>query len=224
MTALLQFLDQLPLGIQFGVFAIENALLMLLCLVFGKWIDGLSWQAIFCHPDRKWLLSTLFFNTLITQMGFLMYQNHVIRFEMDFSWKMGIDFVVLFIIIDFLMYVFHWGIHQLEQWLPFHTLHHTHTDTTVVSFFVLHPLEVLGFGFIWLGVLCVIYFNLYAVMLYLLVNLVYGTLGHIQNVKIQFKHIFLTDSGFHIQHHINQNTNFGFYTSVWDRLFKTIKR
>ncbi|HTF82307.1 MAG TPA: sterol desaturase family protein, partial [Cytophagales bacterium] len=140
-----------------------------------------------------------------------------------------IDFCLLVIIMDLLMYIFHYLIHKLKFVHRIHDLHHLYTCPTPVSLYVLHPVEVLGFGALWLSLLTSMHFSLYAVVLYLIFNVLMGILGHMQ-VSIlpeTFRHHmvlrWLATTRFHRGHHSYSQSNYGFYTSIWDRLFGTWK-
>lgn len=137
------------------------------------------------------------------------------------------EVVLILLAMDFGMYVFHRIAHHKALFRLIHGSHHQHTSTNVISLFVLHPVEAIGFGFILIGVLMLHSFSAMAITAYLLINLVWGTLGHL-NVEVfpsKFKNIFLIKSlctvTFHNRHHRSPHQNFGFYTNIWDRIFRT---
>lgn len=136
---------------------------------------------------------------------------------------------LILLAMDFGMYVFHRIAHHQVLFKLIHGSHHQHTSTNAISLFVLHPLEAIGFGLILVGVLMLYSFSALAITVYLLINLIWGTLGHL-NVEVfpsRFKSIFIINSlctvTFHNQHHQSPHHNFGFYTNVWDRVFGTYK-
>jgi len=67
-----------------------------------------------------------------------------------------------------------------------------------------------------------------AVIIYLNINLLFGVVGHLgvefiprgmaNNLILRF----ITNSTFHAFHHYDKDFDFGFYTNIWDRLFKSI--
>ncbi len=99
-----------------------------------------------------------------------------------------------------------------------------------LTLFVLNPIECLGFGAMWLVLLCVYSANWYAISAYLALNVLFGLVGHLGvepfSKKSQANKIapLITTSYFHAQHHNNEQYNFGFYTTIYDRLFGTISR
>ena len=111
-----------------------------------------------------------------------------------------------------------------------HGLHHQAVDPKPIDLFVLHPVETLCFGGLWLILLMVYPFNVYAIILYLTVNVIFGMLGHLgieplpQKIRNNGLLKYLGTSTFHHQHHQDVQHNFGFYTTLWDRLFGTLQK
>jgi sterol desaturase/sphingolipid hydroxylase (fatty acid hydroxylase superfamily) len=58
-----------------------------------------------------------------------------------------------------------------------------------------------------------------------MLNLIWGTIGHLNRefFPASFDHLFIGTTRFHNQHHLDESKNFGFYTSIWDRVFGTYK-
>ena len=140
-----------------------------------------------------------------------------------------LEVIVILLAMDFAMYVFHRLAHNRFLFNLIQGSHHTHTSTNAISLFVLHPLEAIGFGLILISVLMLYPFSEIAISIYLIVNLIWGTLGHL-NIEIfpsKFKRIFLIKSlctvTFHNYHHQSPHYNFGFYTNIWDKVFRTYK-
>ncbi|MBB1149989.1 MULTISPECIES: sterol desaturase family protein [unclassified Myroides] len=158
-----------------------------------------------------------------------------------FTWKQGyliVDFtapkwgvvliqlLVLILIVDFLMYCFHKLAHAKLLYRFIHQKHHEHIGVNALSLFVLSPFEALGFGAMLLVVLYVYPFHYVAVGIYLIINVIWGTIGHFNKVRaLRTKGwvSWLGTASFHNRHHLDPQTNFGFYTTLWDRLFRTSK-
>ena len=86
----------------------------------------------------------------------------------------------------------------------------------------MNPVEAVGFGFLLIGFLMVRPFSFHAMMVYLLFNWIYGTMGHCGvPIKNRVLSWCVGDTEFHHQHHANMRGNYGFYTGLWDRLFGT---
>ena len=138
------------------------------------------------------------------------------------------DTFLLIVVMDFAMYVLHRLAHHrwLFRWM--HALHHTHESTNPLSLFVLNPFEVLGFGSLLLVVLMLLPFSGAAILIYLSINLAFGTIGHLgveplpRSLMRWVSLRYVGTSTFHALHHAEKTYNFGFYTTIWDRLFRTL--
>ncbi|MCV9926447.1 sterol desaturase family protein [Flavobacterium sp. LS1R49] len=208
-------------------FLIENLLLMLLAILIGKLIEPNITKIK--QSDIKWVISTLICNTIVTIIGYKLYQYQIIKINFSTSFfTIVFDTLLLIFLMDFFMFCFHFLAHKLTWFRPIHQLHHTHIETNVYSLFVLNPIETLGFGTIWLIIISILEFNCVSIILYLILNLSYGILGHLNkdiypkfwNVNVVTKWISTTQ--FHSNHHKNESHNFGFYFTIWDKIFKTI--
>ncbi|WP_236059926.1 sterol desaturase family protein [Chitinophaga rhizophila] len=215
----------MPIWALWLLFLVENLLITCSILLIGR----------FFHKDTptsaEWTMCiiTNILNTVITYAGFWMWKHHIIHITTVWSWQVLPDFLLLFIGMDLLMFLFHLTIHKTFLYKAVHQLHHAYTDPSPIDLFVLHPVETIGFGALWLLLLVVYPFNFYAVMIYLTVNVIFGLAGHlgVEPLPVQVRNLpivrYLGTSTFHHQHHQDINYNFGFYTSIWDRLFKTYK-
>lgn len=222
---LLHDLLHLPVVYVWLIFLVENVLITVGVLCIGRFVYKGGYTL------REWgiCMVTNVLNTVVTYAGFWLWKHGVIRIEMEVSWRILSDFVVLFFAMDLLMFVFHIGIHKTFLYKAVHQLHHEAIDPKPIDLFVLHPVETMGFGSLWLLLLVVLPFNMYAVIIYLVVNVVFGVAGHLgmeplpEKVRQWPVIRYLGTSTFHHNHHQDVSYNFGFYTSIWDRLFKTYK-
>ena len=97
-----------------------------------------------------------------------------------------------------------------------------------LTLFVLHPLETLSFGALWLAVLAVYTASWLGIAVYLTLNLAFGLIGHLGVEPAPrffartpgLRHV--ATGRFHADHHADAGHNFGFYTLIWDRLFGTL--
>lgn len=172
---------------------------------------------------------TVFCNTFVFILGVYLWKYGFIKLDEEYSLlQVVLEVFSLTLIMDLLMYLFHRSVHFLRHFKQFHERHHEHESTNLLSLFVLHPIESTGFGLMMLGVLFLFPFSATGISLYLILNSVWGTIGHLNHsvlpkslLKLARKG-YLCTSEFHYLHHQHPNYNFGFYTSVWDILFKTI--
>ena len=232
MLTFFEYLNSLHLISLFLLFLAENLIIAVSAVVLGFAFDGLlpEMKRLITRGEVYWAFSTVFFNTLITLAGYMLFQQEYIIFHLDFDvFEILVDLAVLVLAMDLLMYVFHWAIHKISFIYRYHDLHHQYNTPTAISLFVLHPVEVLGFGSLWLFLLFVIDFSIYAVILYLIFNVLMGIIGHLRKeivpatVKNNVLFQWLANTGFHVDHHQHEERNFGFYTKVWDRMFGTLK-
>lgn len=172
---------------------------------------------------------TVFCNTIVFILGVYLWRYGFIRLDKEYSLlQVVLEVLVLTLVMDLLMYVFHRSVHFLRHFKQFHERHHEHQSTNLLSLFVLHPIESIGFGLMMLGVLFFFPFSAIGISLYLILNSLWGTIGHLNHSVLPRSWLnvarkgYLCTSEFHYLHHRNPNYNFGFYTSIWDIVFKTI--
>jgi Delta7-sterol 5-desaturase len=138
------------------------------------------------------------------------------------------DSLLLFVAMDFSMYIFHRVAHHPVFYPLAHRTHHQYESPRPISLFVLNPLEVIGFGTLWLVVVALYTSSIEGILIYLTLNLVFGMVGHLGVepapaawVRTPIIRYFST-STFHAEHHGTRHYNYGFYLIVWDRLFGTL--
>jgi lathosterol oxidase len=227
----LNFLNQQSAVVLWLIFLVENLLVTVTSLLFGLLILKLyKIQATSVTSKEYWLcLLTNLINTAITYLGFWLWQHHYIRLEFSVSGHLVTDFFILFLAMDLAMYIFHYIIHHTAAYKAIHGLHHQYHNPSPIDLYVLHPLETVGFGALWLIVLSAYYFNFYAVIAYLTLNVIFGIIGHLgfeplpKSISTNPFFKYWGTSSFHHNHHLDINCNFGFYTSIWDRLLGTYK-
>lgn len=213
------------------IFLAENLLVTCIALFAGWLTLKISSKPI--HPASRTeiltCIGTNIINTVITFIGFRLWQYGVVDFGFAVNWRIVPDFLLLFLGMDLAMYVFHYAIHHSAAYKIIHRFHHHYTNPIPIDLFVLHPLETVSFGALWLIMLAAYPFNFYAVIIYLTFNIIFGIAGHLGIEPIPAKlrksglMKYLGTSSFHHTHHADINYNFGFYTSIWDRIFNTYK-
>lgn len=204
--------------------------------VIGCWLCSRLFQrnAIFDAPqpittsDIVTSIAAIVLNSGITVVGWLLWKQGWITILPASYFRTALDTLVLLMLMDLTMYGFHWIAHRPILFWLVHQSHHAHQSTNPLSLFVLNPFEVLGFGFLLISALLLFPFSEGAVVAYLTLNIVFGTIGHLGVEPIprqlarfaMFRH--LGSSTFHGMHHADKSHNFGFYTTLWDRLFNTL--
>ena len=180
--------------------------------------------------EVAWAALCVLLNGGVAIAGWFLWKAGVIRVVRGSAWRTALDVVVLLVAMDFLMYVFHRLAHVRWIYPIVHGTHHRYDRPRPLNLFVLNPAEVCGFGVLWLALLCVYPATWPGILIYLALNLAFGTLGHLGVEPFPkawskwpvLRHI--GSSTFHADHHQDRDVNFGFYTDVWDRLFGTAAR
>jgi Delta7-sterol 5-desaturase len=211
------------LAINVAVFAGSLALGTTLVRMFPDRRVGLApppidrWQVV-------WSALCVVLNTCVAFAGWLLWRAGVIVIRPDDGWRTVLDVVVLLVAMDFLMYVFHRVAHARLVFDLVHGTHHRYDRPRPLDLFVLNPFEVLGFGGLWLALLCVYPATWSGMLAYLTLNTLFGTVGHLGVEPLPRGTRGVGTSTFHAVHHAERDVNFGFYTDVWDRLFGTLRR
>jgi sterol desaturase/sphingolipid hydroxylase (fatty acid hydroxylase superfamily) len=139
-----------------------------------------------------------------------------------------LDALVLFVAMDFAMYVFHRVAHHPLVFSLAHRTHHTYENPRPLTLFVLSPVEVVGFGALWLVVLTAYTASVEGILIDLSLNLAFGLIGHLgvepaPEAWLRLPLLrYVSTSTFHAEHHTDRFHNYGFYLLVWDRLFGTL--
>lgn len=226
----LSLLDHLNPLVLFLLFYVENGLIAIVGITIGFWVDGnfKTMLGKISKTEVLWTLSTVFFNSIVTLAGYELFKHQVVIFDFELRpLNAIIDFILLVASMDLLMYLFHLVIHRISFVYKYHDLHHHYDKPTPISLFVLHPVEVLGFGILWLILISTLSFSFVATIIYLIFNVVMGLIGHLEKEFIPdvIKHNkylkWFATTSFHRDHHTDEGCNYGFYTSIWDRLFGT---
>jgi len=172
--------------------------------------------------DFSVTLLVLLSNILVAIPGYFLFSHGQIAFTYEVNLLMLFEFLLLFILVDFLMYLSHHISHKIAFFKKLHQEHHRHESFNELSLYVMNPLEVLGLGLLFTALFYLYDFNIYAVVAFLILNWFWGVIAHFNVDKASTPKIF-SNNLFHAIHHQNGNYNLGFYTVVWDRLFKTYR-
>lgn len=180
--------------------------------------------------DLKLAILVLVCNSAVFLLGeYLWEHGFIIVSEKETVFTILLQIGVLVGGMDLLMYVFHRIAHLPMFYGLVHAKHHEHSSVNIISLFVLHPIEAIGFGMLFIVLLLLYPFNVWAITAYLTINLIWGTIGHLNQEVLKetrFKQRIskvLCLSVFHNRHHQYPNCNYGFYTLLWDRLFNTYR-
>jgi len=198
--------------------------LMYLCTILVSY----TWSKVYKHKTLKLTkndiynsLIVLLINIVVAIPGYLLFKNGDITF-ITASYFVR-DLVILFIVFDVLMYVLHLISHYAWPFKKFHNKHHSHEYFNAISLYVMEPVEAILFGLMLTCFTLIFTFNFYSFLVFLAVNWGLGVLGHL-NTKSKKQPLVFGNHVFHKKHHEQGNSNFGFYTVIWDRMFGTLNR
>jgi len=236
MESILQFLWTCNLSQIILISSIENILIVIISLIIGWLIVKAFKKNKVCQVPEQiksqeiiLTLSTLLINTLITIIGWMMWKEGLIIIKATTNfWIVLVDIFVLFCAMDISMYVLHRMAHIQFIFPILHQTHHQYVRVRPITLFVLNPLETLSFGALWLILIYFYSASAIAISIYLALNVIFGIVGHLGVEPISKKVAslpivnLLTTSTFHAQHHLMPEQNFGFYTTIWDKLFKSL--
>ncbi|MEM8932280.1 MAG: sterol desaturase family protein [Acidobacteriota bacterium] len=233
---LLEQLGAFDVGTATAFFAVVN-LCLFAASVIGCWALGRlfarrrlfdRWEP-FSPVEGLATIVCIVINVAVSVVGWQLWTLGHITLTQDRSLgDVLLDTALMVMAMDLGMYVLHRVAHHPWLFRAFHSFHHRHEVTNPISLFVLHPFEVLGFGGLMIAFLWLYPMAPAALVAYLTLNLVFGTLGHsgVEPFPAALSRIPLLrlvgTSTFHAEHHEHPGTNFGFYTLVWDHLFGTL--
>lgn len=179
--------------------------------------------------DVLMVVGAVVMNVVVSMVGWGLWKRGHLHLA-DFSASRAIvDVLALLLLMDLGMYVTHRLAHLPAIYEVIHRRHHEHVETNALSLFVLSPLEVLGFGSLLVGVIALVGPTEAGLTFYLAMNLIVGTIGHASVEPLPHSWIqklptgLLGTSTFHARHHTDRNANFGFYTTIWDRVCRTLQ-
>jgi lathosterol oxidase len=219
---------------QWTVFSIvSNAFLCLFSIGLYQFIEKTCRKDLLQeknHPitrsDFYLCLLTVVCNSLVMLLGAFLWKSGWINLDQHPSAiSVILETIALIFLMDLLMYFFHYAAHLPFVYKTLHSKHHEHVSTNFLSLFVLHPFETIGFGMMILVLLIGYDFSIISISFYLMINLIWGTVGHLNREFFpeSFDRLFVGTTRFHNQHHLDESKNFGFYTSIWDRLLGTYR-
>lgn len=229
MNSFPEILHTLPIWLLCCIFLVENIVILLGVLICGNRLQRKPSNLIFAYTSKQFTIAsvTCLLNTIFTYIGYWTWKQGYITISTDFSVWIIIDTLLLLIAMDLLMYIFHYLIHKTFVYKLVHQLHHEATDPEPIDLFILHPLETVGFASLWFSVLILFSLNIYSIIFFSLLNILFGMIGHLsmeplsEKTRRLFFFRYIGSSTFHHNHHKDEQHNFGFYTNIWDRFFGT---
>ena len=214
----------------------QNIIVFTLALLFGsvlsRWFASRRVAAPAAPLSRAEVgiaAATVLINTAVTVVGWLLWRENIVRFRDDVGVRALLDVPVLLLGMDAAMYLLHRLAHHRWVFGWMHALHHRYVAPRPLTLFVLHPFETAAFGLLWLTVITFYPASWLGLSIYLALNVAFGIIGHLGveplGILARIPILrFVANAQFHADHHADERHNFGFYTRVWDRLFRTHAR
>lgn len=244
----------------YWVYILSSLLIACIYLYFNKNLIKVNTSAkLWLHPSAKldyyyFVLSyfikvLLIFPIVISAKSIAFKINKFLYLEFGFNQIQTISYeetvilytVTLFIFSDFTRYWLHRFLHTIPFLWEFHKVHHSAKVLNPLTFYRIHPVENILFGFRYSFVIgfvtgIFIYFfgskiGLYEVLGANIFIFVFSTLGanlrhsHIPLSYFSFLEKWLISPKQHQIHHSTKyfDKNYGGYLAIWDRVFKTLK-
>lgn len=141
----------------------------------------------------------------------------------------GLSFPFLFLVHDTYFYWMHRLLHLPWVFKHIHHYHHQSINPTPLAAFSMHPLQgALEIGWA-VVVLAFVPINLYVYLTFALISTMFNVHGHL-GIEIYplrwHKYLIMKLANrptFHSHHHLYGDENFGYYSTLWDRIMRTFK-
>ena len=158
---------------------------------------------------------------------------HVAQHQVGFLSHIDIPFIIkffiAFILLDLSVYFQHVMFHALPMFWRFHRVHHSDLDCDITTGVRFHPFEMLlSILYKFLVIISigapVITVVIFEVVLNAASMFTHSNIKIPQSIERLLRLIVVTPDMHRIHHSINENetnSNFGFFISIWDRLFGT---
>ncbi|WP_207532484.1 sterol desaturase family protein [Desertivirga arenae] len=205
----------------------ENLILAILAVLMGAMLLKTLGKK-FEMPDKreqKYFGLTVIINTFVTYLGFLLWNYGLIHIHLTLDFSVLTDFIFTVLLMDLLVWLLHFILHKKPFFEKIHYVSHISKKINPASLFVIHPIECLMLGFLWLSVLLVFTLNIFSIILFLVFHVILGIIANlgtsIPSSGNHFLSVFISPA-FRMEHCKRGSGNFGFYTKVWDNLFKTL--
>lgn len=143
----------------------------------------------------------------------------------------GLEIVLGFIALDFMIYLQHVLSHKIPLFWRFHKVHHTDRDLDASSALRFHPVEIVASMVYKCGVILLIGPAVLTVLIFEMVLNGAAMFNH-ANMRLPLaldkalRAIIVTPDMHRVHHSVIEretNSNYGFNFSIWDRLFRTYR-
>jgi len=197
--------------------------------IFRKdfWLDG------FYMFFNFFIFSLIFYNAFSNVMVDLFNQflglfgiQNMVAFEIN-SWPIWAQFLLMFIVADFIQWNIHRLLHRVPLFWEFHKVHHSVKVLGFAAQLRFHWMETIIYKSIQYIPLAMIGFGIDD---FFVVNIIALSIGHLNHANVGWSYgplkYIINNPKMHIWHHSKEmpfryGMNFGLSLSLWDYLFNT---
>lgn len=225
----------------FDELVVKRAAPVLILALFWCWE---TWRPFFGQPEGRWThavrnLAIAIFNTVILGLAFGSVTTAVADWTREnqyglinaFDLGAPLGFVLVFLLLDGWMYVWHRANHAIPILWRFHRMHHSdrHMDVTTATRF--HLGEHVGASFLRLGLIPLLGFDVWHLVAYD-TAVIAITQFHHADISLgrldRWLRLFIVTPDMHKVHHSDwrpeTDSNYSVVFSVWDRLARSFRQ
>nr|WP_269469567.1 sterol desaturase family protein [Vibrio diabolicus] len=211
---------------------------LLLCAL---WENKLPRKTLTASRGFRWVnnLSLVAVNSLIVAlvMPIAAFQAAIIAQEQQWglfnllSLPAWLNVLLAVILLDFVIYVQHVVFHYVKPLWKLHRMHHADLDIDVTTGARFHPIEIIISMGVKIATVFILGVSPVAVVVFEIVLNASAMFNH-SNAKLalsadqKLRNVIVTPDMHRVHHSViakETNSNFGFFLSVWDRLFGTYR-
>lgn len=145
------------------------------------------------------------------------------------DWPIWLEIITAIIVLDMCIYAQHWASHKIPILWRFHQVHHADRDIDVTTGLRFHPIEIL-FSMAYKLLLVVILGPAAVAVIVFEIILNASAMFNHSNVRLPLnvdkilRKIIVTPDMHRVHHSVirhETDSNYGFFLSIWDRLYRT---
>ncbi len=182
--------------------------------------------------DIGYSIITIFIFTIVAVLSLRTFSEYTLIYDEVSDrpiWYYWVSMILMLVLHDFYFYCTHRLMHNPKLYRYFHKVHHTSTNPSPWTAYSFHPLEAV----VEAGIITLIAVSIpahrTAIALFFVFQIIYNVYGHTgyelwpRNFHKTWIGRYINTSVAHNMHHKKFHGNYGLYTLIWDRLFRTIR-
>jgi sterol desaturase/sphingolipid hydroxylase (fatty acid hydroxylase superfamily) len=211
---------------------------LLLCAL---WENKLPRKTLTVSRTFRWVnnLSLVVLNSVIIAISFPIAAFQAAVIVNDYQWGLfhltsvpaWLNILLSVVILDFIIYTQHVVFHRIPVLWKLHRMHHADLDIDVTTGTRFHPIEIVISMVIKISAVCALGVSPIAIIVFEIVLNASAMFNH-SNAKLALpvdvwlRKMIVTPDMHRVHHSVipkETHSNFGFFLSVWDRLFGTYR-